>query len=59
MVNKELIDAYSMILGFWKPSPNDNSEYVNKIRILVATIELDNKVHTEISQDELFDLLNN
>jgi hypothetical protein len=51
--------AYSIFTGFWTPSESNLSNTVNSMKILAATIELDNKISTKVSKDSLFEMINN
>ena len=51
--------AYSILTGLWKPKMDENSDAINKMKILASTIEMDNHIHTRVSQTELHRLFNN
>ncbi len=68
-IQEELIDfiystitkfgAYSIITGFWKPSTEDTSNLTNRMKILAATIELDNQAPNPISSQAFTKILHN
>lgn len=68
-VKTELIDflmttivrygAYSVFTGFWTPANDDLSTLTNRMKILSATIELDNNLFQETSKEGFFNLVNN
>lgn len=51
--------AYSIFTGSWQPDKNDTSDLINKMGILAATIELDNKMYakTITTTEELYNLI--
>lgn len=46
--------AYSIFTGFWTPDPADTSNMVNRMKILCATIEMDNNLSYQVSSQEAF-----
>lgn len=68
-IKKELIEflnttitrygAYSIFTGYWSPDYSDLSSETNKMKILSATIELENKVFHKTSKEGLFKMINN
>lgn len=51
--------AFSIVTGFWVPDSDNISSSTNDMKILAATIELDNKVFYKTSKEGLFNLVNN
>ncbi len=51
--------AYSIFTGFWMPDADDVSDLTNSMKILSATIELDNKMAYKTSKDAFFKMVNN
>lgn len=51
--------AYSIFTGFWAPDSKDVSNLTNRMKILSATIELDNKSFYKISKEGFFNMVNN
>lgn len=51
--------AFSIFTGFWSPASDDLSKLTNSMKILVATMELDNKSFYRISKEDFFKLIHN
>lgn len=51
--------AYSIFTGFWTPDKTDESNLTNRMKILAATIELDNNLSYQTTKDGLFEIVNN
>jgi len=51
--------AYSIFTGFWSPEDKDVSNLTNRMKILAATVELDNKSFFKTSKDGFFRMVNN
>jgi hypothetical protein len=51
--------AYSIFTGFWCPELKDTSNLTNRMKILSATLELENKSLYKISKEGLFKMVNN
>ncbi len=51
--------AYSIFTGFWKPSAEDTSNLTNNMKILSATMELDNKSFHKTSKEAFLQMINN
>jgi hypothetical protein len=51
--------AYSIFTGFWIPDSDDISNLTNRMKILSATTELDNKSFYKTSKEGFFRMVNN
>lgn len=51
--------AYSIFTSFWTPDSEDISNLTNRMKILSATIELDNKSFYKVSKEGFFNMVNN
>lgn len=51
--------AYSIFTGAWEPDIDDTSNLTNRIKVLAATIEMDNKIYYKISKEGLYNLIQN
>lgn len=51
--------AYSIFTGFWSPDTEDISTLTNRMKILSATLELDNKSFYKTSKEGFFKMVNN
>ncbi|MEM8524273.1 MAG: hypothetical protein AAGG68_06505 [Bacteroidota bacterium] len=51
--------GYSIYTGFWSPDTEDVSNLTNRMKILSATLELDNKSFYKISKEGFFEMVNN
>jgi hypothetical protein len=51
--------AYSIFTGFWNPDSDDISNLTNRMKILSATIELDNNSFYRTSKEGFFKMVNN
>lgn len=49
--------AYSIFTEFWQPNEQDTSNLINKMEILAAAIEMDNKTHYKMTQENLYHLI--
>lgn len=60
-LNRSIIHygAYSIFTDFWRPSDDNNSTLINKMEILAATIELDNKIYYKKSKEDLYRFIHN
>lgn len=68
-IKSELIDflldsitrfgAYSIFTGFWTPDTEDMSKLTNRMKILSATLELDNNSGYETTKDALLKFIEN
>lgn len=51
--------AYSIFTGFWSPDAEDITDLTNRMKILSATLELDNKLFYKTSKEGFFKMVNN
>lgn len=51
--------AYSIFTGFWTPDSDNMSNLANRMKILSATLELENNIGYKTSKDAFFEMIEN